>query len=67
MYEELTKKYKLVPNGVLQGMSRIDTSKTEAGKKEFLNSKLIDRLEKEEEYIDIIVLFTKSEDDDKIL
>lgn len=42
-------------------MSRIDTSKTEAGKKEFLNGKLMDRLEKEEEYIDIIILFTNSE------
>ena len=48
-------------------MSRIDTSKTESGKKEFMSSKLVERLEREEDYIDIIVLFTKNEEDDKIL
>ena len=48
-------------------MSRIDTSKTESGKKEFLKSKLLERLEREEQYIDIIVLFTKNQEDDKIL
>ena len=41
-------------------MSRIDTNKTEQGKKEFLASKLTDRLDKEEEYIDIVVLFSKA-------
>lgn len=49
-------------------MSRIDTSKSESGKKEFLKSKLVERLEREEEnYIDIIVLFTQNEEDEKIL
>jgi RIO-like serine/threonine protein kinase len=60
-------KYGLVPIGVLQGMSRIDTSKTEEGIKEFLNSKLVDRLEKDEDYIDIVILCVKAEGEDKIL
>ena len=32
-----------------------------------MNSKLVERLEREEDYIDIIVLFTKDEEDEKIL
>lgn len=48
-------------------MSRIDTSKTEDGKKEFLASKLLDRLDKEDDCIDIIVLFTKTEEDEKMI
>ena len=61
VYDHLKNKYGLNPIGVLQGMSRIDTSKTEEGKKEFLASKLLDRLDKEDDCIDIIVLFTKTE------
>lgn len=48
-------------------MSRIDTSKTEAGKKEFLNSKVLDKLDKDEAYIDIVVLFTRKPEDEKML
>ena len=33
VYKDLQTKYKIRPKGVLQGMSRIDTSKTESGKK----------------------------------
>lgn len=67
IYDYLKNKYSLNPIGVLQGMSRIDTSKTEEGKKEFLASKLLDRLDKEDDCIDIIVLFTKTEEDEKMI
>jgi predicted CoA-binding protein len=48
-------------------MSRIDTAKTVEKKKEFLKSKILDRLDKEENYVDIVVLFTKSEMEEKLL
>lgn len=48
-------------------MSRIDTNKTEAGKKEFLTSKVLDKLDKDESYIDIVVLFTRKLEDEKML
>jgi hypothetical protein len=44
LYEELIKKYEIFPIGVLQGMSRIDTGKTEEAKTSFLNEKILDRL-----------------------
>lgn len=62
VYEYLRKKYELIPIGVQQGMRKIDTNHSETGMKEFLNSKVVDKLDKDEEaYIDIIVLFAKSE------
>lgn len=48
-------------------MSRIDTGKTEEAKKTFLKEKILDKLDLDENYIDIIVLFTKSPEDDKII
>lgn len=48
-------------------MSRVDFGKGEAEKKKFLSSKVLDKLEREEEYLDIVVLFTAAEEDDKIL
>ena len=53
--------------GVLQGMSRIDTGKSEAARKQFLKTKILDKLEKEDNYVDIIVLFTMKEGEEKIL
>lgn len=35
--------------------------------KEFLEWKVVDRLDKEDDYIDLIVLFTKGEKDEKII
>lgn len=67
VYEQLKKKYGLYPKGVLQGMSRIDIAKTEADLKAFLSTPIIDKLEKEDDYIDIVVLFTLEEKDDKII
>ena len=48
-------------------MSRVDFGKGEAEKKKFLSSKVLDKLQREEEYLDIAVLFTETEEDDKIL
>lgn len=48
-------------------MSRIDLGKTEEEKKAFLSLQVLDKLEKEDNYIDIVVLFTLIEGDDKIL
>lgn len=48
-------------------MSRIDHGKSENDQKAFLSSLVLDKLEKEDNYIDIVVLFTISESDDKIL
>lgn len=48
-------------------MSRIDIAKTEADLKAFLSTPIIDKLEKEDDYIDIVVLFTLEEKDDKII
>lgn len=42
-------------------MSRVDFGKGEAEKKKFLSSKVLDKLEREEEYLDIVVLFTATE------
>ena len=67
VYAQLKDKYGLYPQGVLQGMSRIDVGKGEAEKKKFLSSKVLDKVEKEDEYADIVVLFTAKEQDDKIL
>lgn len=58
MYAQVNKKYGLFPKGVLQGMSRIDLGKTEEEKKAFLSLQVLEKLEKEENYIDIVVLFT---------
>jgi hypothetical protein len=48
-------------------MSRVDIGKTENELKAFLALPVLEKLEKEENYIDIVVLFTISEGDDKIL
>ena len=48
-------------------MSRIDHGKSEADQKAFLASHVLDKLEKEDNYIDIVVLFTLNENDEKIL
>ncbi len=45
LYAHLCKKYELVPAGVLQGMSRVDIGKGEAAHKEFLASRILDKLE----------------------
>lgn len=67
VYKALHEKYDLYAKGVLQGMSRIDHGKSENDQKAFLSSLVLDKLEKEDNYIDIVVLFTISESDDKIL
>jgi hypothetical protein len=36
LYEALLKKFEIFPIGILQGMSRIDTGKSEEAKKVFL-------------------------------
>ena len=41
-------------------MSRVDFGKGEAERKKFLSSKILDKLDREEEYLDIVVLFTTS-------
>ncbi len=48
-------------------MSRVDLGKSEAEQKAFLSSAVVDKLEKEENYINIVVLFTLKEEDDKII
>lgn len=48
-------------------MSRVDFGKTAAEKKSFLSSRVLDKLEREDDYLDIVVLFTISEEDEKIL
>ena len=48
--------------GVLQGMSRIDTGKSEEAQNSFLKEKILDKLEAEDNYIDLIVLFIKSKE-----
>jgi hypothetical protein len=63
----LSKKYELNPVGVLQGMSRIDTGKGEEAKKAFIKEKILDKLDMDDNYIDVIVLFTKSAEDEKII
>lgn len=67
VYKALHEKYGLFAKGVLQGMSRIDHGKSETDQKAFLTSHVLDKLEKEDNYIDIVVLFTLNENDDKIL
>lgn len=63
----MKKEYGLNPIGVLQGMSRIDFGQSQAEKKKFLSSQVLDKLEREEEYLDIVVLFTLSEEEEKIM
>ncbi len=53
--------------GVLQGMSRIDSGKSEEAKKAFMKEKILEKLDMDENYIDVIVLFTKGVDDEKII
>jgi len=47
LYEKLAKKYEIFPIGILQGMSRIDTGKSEEAKKTFLKEKILDKLDLE--------------------
>lgn len=67
VYDRLKKQYGLWPIGVLQGMSRVDFGKSAAEKKKFLSSKVLDKLQREEDYLDIVVLFTLNEEEEKIL